>query len=249
MLAFVLVAGVAVFGVAAAEFEGDPPDSAEAGSELELDVVLTEPFAVGDEWTMAVSTELEDARLQITPRDGAGEPVEGKVVDEVDPGIVTVEVDDSSISTIEFSVRGEVPRIDSARYSYEDRSLENTTALEVTEQLNGITQDIENGIFEVHRFTEDSRAARQAIDAASVAVEDADSDDARNRLNEAIDFYDNADFDNAITAAEDAEDIADSEGETRRTLLLVGGVVLALAAVGGVAYYWRSQQEPANKLQ
>ena len=249
LLAVVLVAGVATLGVAAAEFEGDRPTSAEAGSELELDVTLTEPFAVGDEWTMAVSTELDDARLQITPRDGAGEPIEGKVVDEVDPEIVTVEIDDSSISTIDFSVRGDVPLIDSARYSYEDRELENVTALEVQEQFNGAIRGIENGLFEVHRFTEDSRNARQAIDAASVAVDDADSDDARDRLDEAIDFYDNADFDNAITAAEDAEDIADSEGETRRTLLLVGGVVLALAAVGGVAYYWRSQQQPANKLQ
>ena len=252
LLVFALVAGVATLGVAAVQFQGDAPTSAEAGSELHIEgLTLTEPFAVGDEWTMEVSTELDDVRLVVTPRDGAGNALEDRTIDVFNEETVTLDIDDSRISTVEFEVRGDVPLIGlgPGRYSYEDRSLENITALEVTERLNGGTQRIENGTFEVHRFTEQSRDARQAIDEASQAAEDADSDDARNRVNEAITFYNNAEFSNAITAANEAGDIADSEGDTRRTLLLLAGVVLGLVAVGGIAYYWRSQQGSANKLQ
>jgi hypothetical protein len=248
VLALALVAGT--LGAAAVPFEGETPDSAEVGEEVDIDgVTMTEPYDVGDQWTMRVSTELAEPRLRVTTLDGAG-----NTIDEIDltNGSVVLELNDTSISEVVFDVRGDVPGFGDdglGEFSYANRARENLTVLEIEEVFGGQTRTVDNGTFELHRFTPDSREARQAIDNASAAAEEADSDDARDRIDEAITFYDNGEFGNAIDAANDAESTANSEGETRQTLLLVGGVVALLVAVGGVAYFLRSRQEPENKLQ
>ena len=251
LLALALVVAAGAFGVAAVEFEGDTPESAEVGTEVHIEeLTMTEPFDVDDPWEMEVTTELDDPRLVVTARDGAGNTIMEEDVTN-DTVVMTLDSQDG-VSDVVFEVRGDVPDIGGSgpgEYSYEDRSAENITAIQVVERFEDQNRVVENGTFAIHRFTEDSQAARQAIDEASAAAEDADSDDARDRVDEAITFYDNGEFDSAIDAANDAQDIAESEGETRRTLLIIGGVLAVLIAVGGIAYFWRSRQEPANKLQ
>lgn len=249
-LVFVLVVGT--LGTAAVPFDGDPPESAEVGEEVEVEELsMTEPFAVsgGDDWMMQVSTELESPRLQVTAVDGAGNPV---FESDVTENRVLLELNDTSISEVRFVARGDVPEIGGdgpGSYDYENRAAENITVLAVNEVFDGQVRPVENGTFELHRFTPDSREARQAIDNASAAAEEADSDSARERIDEAITFYNSAEFADAIAAANDAEDTANSENESRNTVLLVGGLLAVLVVVGGVAYYLRSRQAPENKLQ
>jgi hypothetical protein len=249
-LVLVLVAGS--FGAAAVPFEGDTPESAEVGEEVEVDeLTMTNPFEVsgGSDWMMQVSTDLRSPRLQVTAVDGAGNPVFETDVTETR---VLLEINDTSISEIRLEVRGDVPEIGGdgpGSYDYENRAAENITVIKVNEVFEGQVRAVENGTFELHRFTDDSQTARRAIDNASAAAEEADSDSARERINEAITFYNSGEFDDAIAAAEDAENTANSENESRNTVLLVGGLLAVLVVVGGVAYYLRSRQAPENKLQ
>jgi len=249
----VFVLGAGALGATAVPFEGDTPGSAEVGDEVQVEQLrLTEPFEVSEDgWTMRVSTELEDPRLQVTALDSPGNTVGEKEFD-VTNDTVTMNIDDNSINEVVFSVRGDVPDIAGpgpGAYSYENRDRENITVLEIEEVFESQVETVENGTFELHRFTPDSRSARQAIDSASAAAEEADSEEARQRVQEAIDFYDGGQFDNAESAATDAEGLADTGGGDRSTLLLVGAVLALVVAVGGVAYYLRTKQEPANKLQ
>jgi hypothetical protein len=253
----VFVLGAGALGAAAVPFEGDPPESAEVGDEVEIEQLrMTEPFQVSEEgWTMRVSTELENPRLQVTALDSPGNTVGEKEFD-VTNSTVTMEIDDNSINEVVFSIRGDVPVIAGpgpGAYSYENRDRENITVLEIAEVFESQVETVENGTFELHRFTPDSRSARQAIDSASAAAEEVNSGEIRDRVGEAIDFYDSGQFDNAVTAANDAENdaegLVDSGGGGPSTLLLVGAVLALVVAVGGIAYYLRSRQEPANKLQ
>jgi hypothetical protein len=246
----VLVLVVGTLGATAVPFDGDPPESAPAEEELEVEeLTMTEPFEVSDEWLMQVSTDLESPRLQVTAVDGADNTVLER---DVTANRVQLELNDTSISEIRFAVRGDVPAIGDeglGSYNYENRARENITLLQVNEVFEGQVRPVENGTFELHRFTPDSREARQAIDNASAAAEEADSASARERIDEAISFYNEGVFDEAIAAANEAEETASSGGESRGTVLLVGGLLAVLVAVGGVAYYLRSRQEPENKLQ
>lgn len=249
-LALVLVAGT--LGATAVPFESDVPESAQVGEEVVVEeIVMTDPFAVNDSdpWTMRVSTALEEPRLGVRTLDG-GDNVIQEIDQTEDTAVLTL--NETSISEVVFEVRGGVPEIGDnglGAYSYENRESENVTVLEVEELFENQSRTVDNGTFELHRFTPDSQNARDAIDSASEAAEDADSDEARDRIDEAVTFYENGEFSNAISAANDAEDIADSGGGTRGTLILVGGVVALLVAIGGVAYYLRSRQDSANKLQ
>jgi hypothetical protein len=251
-VAFVLVLVVGALGAAAVPFEGDVPESAEVGDEVTVEeLTMTDPFEVsgGDAWTMQVSTGLDSPRLQVTAEDSAGNTILERDVTE---NRVLLEINDTSISEIQFQVRGDVPEIGGTgpgEYSYENRAQENVTVLEVKDVFDGQTRTVENGEYELHRFTPGSQEARQAIDSASEAVESADSGSARERLDEAVTFYNSEQFDSAIEAANDAESTANSEGETRELLLLVGGVLAVLVAVGGLAYYLRSRQETENTLR
>jgi hypothetical protein len=249
LLALALLVAAGAFGATAVEFEGDSPESAEVGTEVDVELTMTEPFDVGDEWTMQVTTGLESPRLVVTARDGAGNPV--KEVDVTSTG-TQMEINDTSISSVDIEVTGEVPEIANdgpGEYSYENPVEESIFLLKVAENLGDQTETVDNGSFVLQRFTQDSRDARQAIDDASDAAEEADSDDARDRIDEAITFYNSGEFESAIDAANEAENTAEGGGDGNRTLLIVGGVLVLVVAVGGVAYFLRSRQEPENKLQ
>ncbi len=170
----VFVLGAGALGAAAVPFEGDPPESAEVGDEVEIEQLrMTEPFQVSEEgWTMRVSTELENPRLQVTALDSPGNTVGEKEFD-VTNSTVTMEIDDNSINEVVFSIRGDVPVIAGpgpGAYSYENRDRENITVLEIAEVFESQVETVENGTFELHRFTPDSRSARQAIDSSCSLV-------------------------------------------------------------------------------
>ncbi len=247
-LVAVLALAAGAFGALGAEFDGEVPDSAEVGSEVEVEqLTLTDPFSVSDEWTMQVRTQLNSPQLTMIARDGAGNPV--REVDVFEPTTELV-LNNTAISTVEFTVRGTVPEIGGegpGQFDYENRALESINVLEIREDLDSRTRSVENGTFTLHRFTEGSLMARQAIDNASDAAEEANSDQARARIDEAITFYNNEAFEAAAEAAGDAERTADDSGGM--TLLLVGGIAAILLVVGGSVYYLRYRQQPESKLQ
>ena len=244
-LVLVVALGLGTAAVATADIFGEtedgPPAEAEVGAELRFTVVVDAPFDVDDPWTLQATSALDEATVTLVSLDGAGNQVE-RTTNR------TLELDSSDgVSSVEIQVTGDVPAIQT--YSYEDPAREHVQALRVAEVVDGEASTVENGSFDVHRYTEESREARQAIDDASEAVADADSSDAEDRLEEAIVHYDSENFAEAISAADDARDTAESEGELRELLLLGAGVVVIFALVGGGIYLWQARQEDTNKLQ
>lgn len=243
------VFGVGMLGAAAISFEGDSPDSAQVNSEVEIEEVVVEDLAtVGDTWTMQVTTELDSPRIQATVKDPGGNPTaEYDTTDDT----LEFEIDTSRDATVELSVTGDAPPIQNGpgQFSYENQERENIVALRVSELFQGEQQSIDGGTFSVHRYTDGSQEARAAIDDANEAAEDADSDDARDAVDDAVTFYNNAEFDKAIERANEAEDIAGSEGETRRLLMIIGGILALIIVIGGGAYLYQERQEPENKLR
>ncbi len=239
VLALLLLAG-AVGTVAAFTFSGDVTDSAEVNSQERFDVTLENPFTHTDNWTVHAESGLDDATVDVEART----PGAQLVFEERGDGAVEHQVNiEDGLTTVTFEVNGGIPEI--TNYSYENPEEENVTALRVIDQDRMETI----GTWEIHRYTEGSQNARAAIDQANVTVEESGSDDARSRLDEAITLYNNAEFDEAIRIAEDAEDIAEGEGQTRRMLLIIGGLIAVAVAAGGVAYYMRTRQQPQNKLR
>lgn len=243
------VFGVGMIGAAAISFNADAPDSAEVNSEVEIEEVVVQDLAtVGDTWTMQVTTGLDNPRLQATVRDPGGNPTaEYDTTDDT----LEFDIDTSRDATVELSVRGDAPPIENGpgQFDYENPDRENIAALRVTELFQGETQSIDGGTFTVHRYTEGSQDAREAIDDANEAAEDADSDDARDAIDDAITFYDNGEFDKAIERANEAEDIAGSKGETRRLLMIIGGILALIIVIGAGAYLYQERQEPENRLR
>lgn len=234
----VVALAVGAIGTAGAvSFTGDVDQSVEVDSQERIEVTLTDPFeGQEDEWTVRAESDLDDATVTLS-----ADPVDGDIEAS---GTGEAELDiarGDGVTAVEIEVNGAVGPI--FQYSYENRSRENVTGLAV---FDG---PVELQSWELHRYTEDSHEARQVLDSVSETVDDSGSDDARDRLDEAIAFYDSGEFERAIEAANDARDIAESEGDTRRMLILVGGVVALLAAVGGLAYLLQTRQKPANKLR
>jgi len=250
LLAVVLAAA----GAGAALSFGDEsvPAEAEAGTETTYTVTMTEPFTaentdLPEEWTLQATTEFDDAEITITSQNVADDTVDQTSVENDTTNLTIRQAD--GVNRVVIEVSGTVPDI--AEYNYDDRSVENFTALELTRVEGGSAFTIADGEaqWDIHRFTADSKEARQAIDNASDAVGDSEDSGAQDRLDEAISFYNNDEFDNAVTAAEDAEDTADSDSNLSQILLLVGGVIVVAALLGGGIYLWQSRGQDTSKLQ
>ena len=243
LLAVVVAVALLVGAVGTAvafTFSGEVTESAEANSQERFDVTLEDPFSQTDNWTVRAESELDDATVDVEART----PGAQVVFEERGDGAVEHPVNIADgLTSVTVDVNGGVPEI--TEFDYENPEVENVTALRVIDLDRGETL----GTWEMHRFTDGSQSARTAIDQASETVDEAGSDDARSRLDEAITLYNNAEFDEAIRIAEDAEDIAEGEGETRQMLLIVGGLLAVVVAAGGVAYYMRTRQQPQNKLR
>lgn len=232
-----LLASVGV--VAALTFSGDVTESAEVDDQERIEVTIENPYDYQDAWTVHADTGLHDASLELVAQTPEGQPT---ITAEGDGSVqLPIDISEDPITEIEVTVNGAVPPI--LQYDYENKANENVTGLEISDGVETIET------WEIHRYTQGSQEARQAIDDASEVIEERDSDDARDRLDEAITFYNSGEFDDAIRVANDARDIAESEGETRQLLMIIGGLIVVAAAAGGIAYLYRTRQEPANKLQ
>ena len=228
---FALALGVAGTAVAVDFNEDGVPEDAEVG-ETETVAVSFDPFADRSAPLLVeAESELDDVTITL---DADGESISAD-------GTLEEELDDEGIREVTIEASGDVPEIE--EYDYEDKDIENILGLRVS--FDGA----QVGSWDVHRYTEDSKDARNAIDEASEAVAGTDNEEAENELDDAIAFYNSQEFDRAIDRANNAKDIAESEGETTQMLLIGGAVVVVLAAVAGGVYVWRSRQQDTNRLQ
>lgn len=225
--------------VAGVSFDGSGvPDSVEVGEEPEFNVSTDDPFADKESpWTIEADSDLDEADITIV-----AETVDGDVTEA--SGEEGLELSsEEGVNNVRIHVaNGEVPPVQ--QYNYEDPEQEEVTVLTVSDASGTVIDS-----WSVHRYTEESREARQAIDDASDIVADEGGDSAQERLDEAIVHYNNGEFDSAITAAEDAENQAQSGGELMRILLIVVGALVVLGIVGGGVYYWRQSKQDTSRLQ
>ena len=244
ILGVLLVISLAAVGtVAAYEISGNAPQEAEVGSQITVNATIDSPFADDgpDEWTVVGETGLESANWRIETENIGKE--NGLKVGSGGSIEKTVRAANGT-DTITVSVTGTVP--DATTFSYANQA--NITGLTVHQEIDGSVQQEDS--WPVKQYTDQSRAARQAIDAAVDAGARDASDEAENALTNAIEFYNGGNFERAITNAEDAEALAEEESSGGPSMLLIGGaVVLLLIVVGAVVYVYRSNQQRGHKLQ
>lgn len=222
-------------------------DSAQVGEEVTFEVTLDELYG-GDQnlpetWTLRTESELNNPSITVIVRDSANEEVNRS---EVQSSSVDMTLANSNnADSVEVTVTGTAPELDG--FSYDEMETENVTALRLSQVVENGTNTLDE--WPVHRYTESSQDARQAIEDAEAAVANSSSSDAQSRLSEAKTFYDNGNFQQAIDAANDAQNIAESEGQTQRMLLIGGAAVVVLLVIGGGIFYWRNQDDNTSKLQ
>lgn len=246
-LVALLIAAAAVVGTAAAVGTSDisAPDEAQVGEEVTAEVTITELYEPDSDWTLRGTTQLENVTgWQVTQTYPNGTVVEENYEGESE---FELEISDGdNFESITVSITGDAPAVEG--FSYEPpQSFE---AAELVKVIGDGESVIETA--EVHHYTEESRSARQTIESAEAAVNDADSADAESDLQNAIDWFNEGEFDRAVSNAEDAEQTASDASQSQDTmqLLLYGvGALVLIALIGGGIYYYRSQQDDYDKLR
>lgn len=242
-LALVLVVSVVPAAAVSTSAEG-VPDSEVVGTEIEATFTLTDLYEDGvNDWTLRASTELEGVSWTVEKRKLSGDVVRENYGGQSFTTRVSAEDD---VDRVTVTVTGTVPEV--ANWSYEPRERFRVA------QLVQIRGENENRLdrWRSHHYTEGSRDARQAIDAAREAVDDGAPQQAERDLEQAISAYEAGNFENAISNAEDAQDAAEQaqRARERQQLLLYGaiGVVALLVVFGGIHLY-RSRQDDYNQLR
>ncbi|MFB6192304.1 MAG: hypothetical protein ABEI11_03165 [Haloarculaceae archaeon] len=237
-----LIAATAPAAAVASDVTGLPEES-RVGTDVRAQFTLTELYADGSqEWTLRGNTSLTAVQWTVEKR-----TLSGNVTRESYSGgsFATRVAADEDVEEVVVTIAGTTPEV--SNYSYEPRQTYLFAEFEKT--VGGSNETITER--SVHHYTNESREARLAIDSASEVVNETSSDEAKRLLNNSISAYDTGNFDNAIDLAEQAETEARTRQQSnRRTqLLLFGGIgVLALAAIGGGLYYYRSRQDDYDKL-
>lgn len=242
-----LIAGTAMAVTVA---DSEVPSESQVGDPVTASANLTDLYDEDDQWTLAVQTDLQDPQWTIEYLNQTGDVIEtatGSGDQALTGPTVSPPVDEVSIS-----VTGETPGIESFEYGSNQTYL----GLQVEKRTSGGDETVES--WRITHYTEASRSAKQALDAASEAIATAeesggDVTEAQSDLDSAVQAYngENPNFDLAEQLATDARDAAEAatnDGGDDGGLPLIPivvGVVVLLLVVGGALYY-NSQQ---NKKQ
>lgn len=234
VLAVLLAASLGTAGTATAfSFDDSGVDEEmEVGQQATATVVMEEPFAereVG--WTLIVDSELEEAGITITTT-----TVDGTQSTVSNSGSAQVTLDDSAIRNVEIEVSGTVPEVE--QYSYENPEQENFIAVRANDSAGTIET------WEAHRYTEQSREAREKLDEAAQEVSE-DNDD----FTSARTLYNSGEFEQSISDSEAIIDDAESSEQTQTLLFVGAGVVVLLLLAGGGYYVYNQRSRNTNKLQ
>jgi hypothetical protein len=251
ILVVALLAGSGVVGAVSISAE-DVPEEARVGTQVSSTVVLTDLYRDPnfESWTLDGVTDLENVTWTVTFHDAGGNQLSMNSVDGQAFSLGGIALEDD-VDEVEVKVTGTVPTVE--EYSYDPR--QSFVVMELAQVREGGTRN-RIDTWTIPYFTAESREARQAIDEAALAVEDAtnrggDVETARGTLQDAIAAYESASFDLAVTLAERASneaEVAAQSAETFRLLLFGVAAVVVLGIGGGVVYWYQTKRKPYDRL-
>jgi hypothetical protein len=242
-LGVLLAVSLLTAGTAAAlTVSADPPEAAEVGQQVSMSITIEQPFEdAPDQWTLRGESGLENPSWTVTTLE------QGRNVATNEYGQATFEQNldiENGATEVQIEVEGTAPEI--SQYSYDDIEVENVTVATVGRATDGTLNEIQT--WDVHRYTEGSREARQAIADAEAAVAEASSQEARGILDDAKAFYSNEEWERAVSNAQQAQQTAEQASSGLPLVPIAIGVVVVLVLVGGGLYY-RKQRQSGYKLQ
>jgi len=249
-LVALLLAVVAAGPAAAVSVSGDAvPSEAEVGSTVDVTYTLEELYTNYDQWSLAGETELEAVTWTVTTYDVGETQIarEEYTGQSFSHGIAKSD----DVAEVTVRVQGTVP--EQSNWSYDPA--QKMLLASFTEAQNGGSQTTLQES-ELRPYTADSQAARTAIEDANSAISDAEdagvnADDAQSLLDNAVSAYNAGNFGNAQDLAANAQDeaaAAQQSSERTSTLLIIGGVVLVLAVLAGLVYWYLQNRETYDKL-
>ena len=208
------------------------PDEMEEGQQETATVVMQDPFAERNPgWTIVVDSEFQDAGVTIT----AETPTE--TIQESGEGQASLTLDNEAINQVEIEVTGTVPEVQ--EYSYENPDQEAFTAVRISDQDSGVIET-----WNVHRYTQQSREARDKLDQASEVVSEDNNDFTSART-----LYNSGEFEQSIDDSEAIINDAESSEQTQTMLFAGAGAVVLLLLAGGGYYVYSQRSRNTNKLQ
>lgn len=238
-LLFVLVLAVGAAGAVTVS-EANAPAEEAVGSDVTATFVLTDLYTDYDQWTLQGETELGNVTWTVEVFNQAGDKMGGD--NSYDGQSFGHPVDiETGASRVRVTVTGTVPSISNFTYD----PAESFRFAELIQAREGGSSDtIES--YETHHYTQDSQTAREAIESAQSAIDEAGGhQQAERTLNSAIDSYENENFDNAVDLADQAQETAEQKQATQSRnqliLMAVGALVLVGIVVGAVIYWRRSR--------
>ena len=252
LLAVLLVASLSGAAVAVSVGDESVPSDAEVGTQVSGSVTLTQLYQNPqlESWELNGTTDLEQVTWTVVFYDQTGSKIDQQSVSGQNLSGVAVGTDDG-VDEVEVRITGTVPEIEN--YSYDPAQTFLFAELVQTRE-GGASSSVES--WQVDHYTADSREARQALDEAKTAIDEADAaganvGEAETTFNQAVNAYEDESFDLAVELANEAEGQADSSAkssQTTRTLLDAGAAVVVLALLVGGFLYWRSTQESYDRL-
>jgi hypothetical protein len=248
LIALVLVV-VAAGPATAVSVSGDSPAEAQVGSSVDATYTLEDLYANYSTWTLTGETDLEAVTWTVTTYQVDGTQLDRQEYtgQSFDHGIST----EDDVAEVTVRIQGTVPEW--SNWSYDPAQSLDLVAFAETQQ-GGSETPLRTA--ELRPYSEDSQAARSAIEAASGAIDDAseagvDVSEAQSLLENAISAYDAGNFGNAQDLAEDAQNEAEAARQSSQrtsTLLMIGGAVLVLAILAGLGYWYLQNRQTYDKL-
>jgi hypothetical protein len=250
LLAGLVLALVAAGPAAAVSVSGgSAPSEAAVGSGVDVTYTLEELYTNYDEWSLEGETGLTSVTWTVTTYDLSGSQQER--YEYTGQSFAHAVSKDDDVAEVTVRVQGTVPEW--SDWSYDPAQSLTVAAFDETKQ-GGTETNVTSSA--TRPYTEASQSARTAIAEAQSSIEaasgaGADVTEAENLLSNAISAYDAGNFGNAQDLAENAAASAQSAQQSSQrtsTLMLLGGAVLVLALLGGIAYWYLSNRETYDKL-
>lgn len=223
-------------------------EGAEIGSSVQATFEIEEPFSdiSQSQYTLEASTNLTDASWTITTYDSSGGQLNRFQSAEAEIS--------SSVARIEVSVSGTVPEV--SEFDYEAGK---ETFVLASFSGGGLGEFSKTQAYHYTAGGDDSagsKEAREALDAAKQAIEDAKSSGAgasgaQDTFDSAKSAYNEEAFQTAKSDAEDAKSEANSAASSAQlqTYALYGVIaVVLIGGIGGFVWYRKQQSGPADPL-